>query len=220
MDNVFSLTMVLLAKSSKNGKYCLAGIDLEAESHGRYPLIRLISNDISSDYAVDNSFFCGNVNVLDLIYVNDLVYKPSNIQVENYLLTKRQSIKKIGSADKNFISSYLKNIYEKRFCQDTIFLDSKEFLYPNIVENQVRHSIELHYVTNLQTVILDYPNYGKQKTKANFFINKNQFLNISVTDPNFYGNTEKIDRACILVSIPNKPFNGKYYKYVSGIHPY
>ena len=59
-------------------------------------------------------------------------------------------------------------------------------------------------------------------TKAEFTYNGYRYLNMSVTDPNYYSVEDKwsTDNAILVISLPDSPYNGKYYyKFVAKIFP-
>lgn len=224
MYHLDTFTMVLLAKSVKNGKYCLAGIDPTRE-YPQHPLIRLIANDPITHNTIDESFFDGEVNPLDIVSISYSIPYPGRIQTENYLLHMPQCIKSIGSVDQSFIASELKHIYDTRFFQNYIFLDNREYMSSyEVYQNRISHSLEIHYVTDIEVFQRDYVDIHTPKHKVNFNLNGIHFSNMPMTDPRFYDTRSRINRACILVSIAERPIETsvgkKYYKYVSGIHPY
>lgn len=89
------ITMVVLTRSSKYGKNCVAGINLDNGSW-----VRLVTNDESSHGAVsDEDLVCedGNsVQVLDVIYAPVLGACDDAIQPENVLLDLQTYIEIVG----------------------------------------------------------------------------------------------------------------------------
>lgn len=205
------IRMVVLTRSSKYGKNCVAGIDLVNGSW-----VRLVTNDESSHGAVsDEDLVCedGNsVQVLDVIDAPVLGACNDEIQPENVLLDLDTYIEIVG---KMAIEDVL-NIHP---------LESRSNIlgniYPYITDARVEtvgYSLTIVEVNDLEIVQEENPS-GKPKTKVKFFYNGNEYENMSVTDENFYSaeNGTKYDRAILVVSI-GTPYNNKYYKFVSAIY--
>lgn len=205
------ITMVILTRSSKYGKNCVAGINLDNGSW-----VRLVTNDESSHGAVsDEDLVCedGNsVQVLDVINAPVLGTCDDAIQPENVLLDLQTYIEIVGRMS---IEEVL-NIHPLEF--RSYILGNK---YPYITEARVEtvgHSLTIVEVWDLEIVQEENPS-GKPKTKVKFYYNGNQYENVSVTDENFYSaeNGTKFNRAILVVSI-GTPYNNKYYKFVSAIY--
>lgn len=205
------ITMVVLTRSSKYGKNCVAGINLDNGSW-----VRLVTNDESSHGAVsDENLVCedGNsVQVLDVIYAPVLGACDDAIQPENVLLDLQTYIEIVGRMS---IEEVL-NVHPLEF--RSYILGNK---YPYITEARVEtvgHSLTIVEVWDLEIVQEENPS-GKPKTKVKFYYNGNQYENVSVTDENFYSaeNGTKFNRAILVVSI-GTPYNNKYYKFVSAIY--
>lgn len=205
------IRMVVLTKSSKYGKNCVAGINL---ANGSW--VRLVTNDESSHGAVsDEDLVCkdGNiVQVLDVIDAPILGACNTEIQPENVLLDLDTYIEIVG---KMSIEEVL-NVHP---------LESRGNIlgniYPYITEARVGgvgYSLTIVEVDDLEIVQEENPS-GKPKTKVKFNYNGNQYENISVTDEKFYSveNGTRYDKAILVVSI-GTPYNSKYYKFVSAIY--
>ncbi len=205
------IKMVVLTKSSKYGKNCVAGINLV---NGNW--VRLVTNDESSHGAVsDEDLVCKDgksVQVLDVIDAPIVGACNTEIQPENVLLDLDTYIEIVG---KMSIEEVL-NIHP---------LESKSNIlgniYSYITEARVRfvgYSLTIVGVNDLEIVQEENP-LGKPKTKAKFYYKGNRYENMSVTDDKFYSvkNGTMYDRAILVVSI-GTPYNGKYYKFVSAIY--
>lgn len=205
------IRMVVLTKSSKYGKNCVAGINL---ANGGW--VRLVTNDESSHGAVsDEDLICqdGNiVQVLDIIDAPILGACNTEIQPENILLDLGTYIEIVG---KMSIEEVLKfHPLESRS-------DILGNIYPYITETRigsVGYSLTIVEVNDLE-IVQEENLAGKPKTKINFNYNGKQYKNISVTDEKFYyaKNGTRYNTAILVVSI-GIPYNNRYYKFVSAIY--
>ena len=84
------MNFVILTKSSKHGKYCVAGIDI---SNGNW--VRLTTDDVNTDGAVsDEDLECidgRNAQVMDEIEI-DVEPDPDPIQPENMKIIPRNGL--------------------------------------------------------------------------------------------------------------------------------
>lgn len=205
------IRMVVLTRSSKYGKNCVAGINLVNGSW-----VRLVTNDESSHGAVsDEDLVCedGNsVQVLDVIEASVLETCNDKIQPENVLLDLRTYIEIVG----------------KMSIEDVLSIHPLELrsnilgnIYPYITDarvGSVGYSLAIVGVNDLEIVQEENPS-GKPKTKVKFYYNGDEYENMSVTDEKFYSvkNGTKYSRAILVISI-GTPYNSKYYKFVSAIY--
>ena len=208
---MWKIRMVVLTKSSKYGKNCVAGINLVS---GNW--VRLVTNDESSHGAVsDDDLVCENgnsVQVLDVIDAPVFGVCNDEIQPENVLLDLDTYIEIIG---KMSIEDVL-NIHPLESRRNIL-----GNIYPYITDariGSVGYSLTIVGVDDLEIVQEENP-AGKPKTKVKFNYNGNQYENISVTDEKFYSvkNGTRYDKAILVVSI-GTPYNSKYYKFVSAIY--
>lgn len=205
------IRMVVLTKSSKYGKNCVAGINLV---NGNW--VRLVTNDESSHGAVsDDDLVCENgnsVQVLDVIDAPVFWVCNDEIQPENVLLDLDTYIEIIG---KMSIEDVL-NIHPLESRRNIL-----GNIYPYITDARIGslgYSLTIVGVDDLEIVQKENP-AGKQKTKVKFNYNGNQYENISVTDEKFYSvkNGTRYNKAILVVSI-GTPYNSRYYKFVSAIY--
>lgn len=205
------IRMVVLTKSSKYGKNCVAGINLV---NGNW--VRLVTNDESSHGAVsDDDLVCENgnsVQVLDVIDAPVFGVCNDEIQPENVLLDLDTYIEIIG---KMSIEDVL-NIHPLESRRNIL-----GNIYPYITDARIGslgYSLTIVGVDDLEIVQKENP-AGKQKTKVKFNYNGNQYENISVTDEKFYSvkNGTRYNKAILVVSI-GTPYNSRYYKFVSAIY--
>lgn len=201
--------VVILTMSSKNKKYCVAGID---KSSGKW--IRLISNDASSHGALSrnevrysNGMQC---KPLDIAKVSIIEERPSDYQPENTLIDTQKRWRKI---DELTVDDLLKIYPPERHA----YLLGNQYAY--ITEARigaVGHSLIMVKVNNLTI----YRPYGF-KIKAMFTYNGCEYEDISVTDPEYFENVEfKYKTALLVMSLPEFPFpENRYYKFIAKIFP-
>lgn len=203
---IFNIKMLVLTKSVKYGGLCVSGIDLSSKQ-----LIRLVANKEGAEISKSDFTFNGQpVNVLDVIAVR-CIYSPLLIQKENYIL---------------------KTIFGKRVIPATILelekvmktIKNGNLLYTNfcsIKEKDTRTlygSLMIVEVTNLK-LYTTQNNQGKSKTKADFSYKKQSYISFAVTDSDFFNKTMTIEHCKIVLSIPEKPYNGYHYKFIAKIFP-
>jgi hypothetical protein len=80
--------------------------------------------------------------------------------------------------------------------------------------------LELIEVSNF-TIHRNAETDTKPKTKASFLYQNTYYNNMSVTDPQYYDkpNGFVLRRAALVMSLPDDPFAGKYYKFAAQIFP-
>ena len=206
-----SIRLIIMTESSKFAGKCVAGIDV-----GSGKWVRLVSDDEETHGAIANRDLYyqdgGKCEVLDIVDVPILEECGDDIQPENVLVDTSKYIRYAGMAS---LKDVLK-IHPAEMRSD--ILGNK---YPYISEQRigtVGYSLALVEVQNLEIVQVENP-IGRPKTKANFTFQGCLYTQMSVTDPRFYSvvSGTRYDRAILVVSI-GTPYNGKYYKFVSGIY--
>lgn len=190
------MNLVILTKSSKHGKYCVAGLDV---SNGNW--VRLTTDDITTDGAVsDEDLECidGRIaQVMDEIEI-DAEPDPDLIQPENMKIISRNGLPR-------FIQQYDLNMVLQ--------------IHPAERENYV-------FFTRYKTIKPEYINYPKSlmliearnlvvgqsngKVVASFDYAANRYTDVHVTDPETYpiidnGNVIRSLNAFLVVSL-GKPY--------------
>ena len=200
--------IVMLTKSSKFGKYCVAGIDLYKREW-----VRLVSPTGESDGAIsdyemrsaDGYIF----KPLDVVKVATIKRDPIGCQTENQVLDTRYPWTLLGTMT---LSGVL--YHHPIETPNYIFEDTQKYLLEDAVK-KYNHSLVFTEVTNL-TVYKNELN----KQKCSFTYNGYNYYDISVTDPDYYTYLEcKIQKAYIVVSIPHSAYEGRFYKFVAKIFP-
>ena len=208
---MWKIRMVVLTRSSKYGKKCVAGIDL---IYGNW--VRLVTNDESSYGAVSSKDLLykdgESVQVLDIIDAPILSVCNTEMQPENVLLDLDTYIERVGRMS---IQEVL-NIHP---------LESRSNIlgniYPYITEARVEflnHSLTIVEVNDLEIFQEKNPS-GKPKTKTGFYYNGNKYENMSVTDEKFYSiKSGTCYKSAILVVSIGTPYKNKYYKFIAAIY--
>lgn len=203
------MQFTVLSKSSKNQNKCVAGV-LEDGS-----LIRIVSDDETTDCAIPNwylrnSYHNLDIQVLDEIEVSVIGNCPNEIQSENILVDVNQLPVVVGH----------KSLQDALQYAD---LNADEYIFGNTCSFLTEQEA-MEIGCSLQFVICDnvhiYKNaYGK--TRVDFDYNGNRYVGIRVTDRDYYDVIDlQQNNAAILLSLPHNPdpYNMKrYYKFAARI---
>ena len=211
--NELQIQVVILTKSAKFGKFCVAGIDVHT---GKW--VRLTSSDANCHGAIDEKYLrCPDntiCNVLDVVNVAISSYCPQNVQPENYLIDERFRFRKIGKMTIN-------DVITIHPCENYEYIFGNE--YCKVKEQNINgmgHSLTLVEVSDL--ILTKHVNNSDQpKTKASFIYNNKQYNDFSVTDQNFFciNGIVKHKHTYLVVSLPDSSFgdNHYYYKFIAKI---
>lgn len=206
--------VVILTKSSKFGRFCVAGVDLRT---GEW--VRFVSDDLPSH---------GALSELDITFANQSVCKPLDVvsvdvvrpeplahQPENYLINSQELWRKTGEL----------SIFE---VLDVHPAEVRDFIYGNTNSfvdeweiDGIDHSLTLVYVSSL-TIHQTINSFNKPKSKASFFYNGKWYSGMSVTDRKYYAVPDgtRYTNAYLVVSLPDTPFpENCYYKFIAQIFP-
>ena len=172
------IQVVILTKSAKFGKFCVAGIDVNT---GEW--IRLTSNDGTCHGAIDGRYLRyldGTIcNVLDVVAVSNTMRNPQRVQPENYLVDESSKLNKIDEMT-------IDDVIAIHPCEKHIYIFGNQYCCvreQNI--NAVGRSLTLVEVRRL-VLTRQANNVGASKTKASFIYEGAEYNNISVTDPEFF----------------------------------
>ena len=203
-------TVAILTMSSKNGGYCVAGVDV---NNGNW--IRLVSDVVythgalsNNDIKYQNGRYCRPLDIVEVPIIRSM---PLEYQPENVLIDTKKYWKKIDTI-------LLEDILEIHPPEYHDVLLGNQYSY--ITEagiGKVGHSLILVKVTGLT---IFHPN--ERSTKATFTYNNTQYNDISVTDPDYYSvqNRWYTKNAILVMSLPESLYNGNYYyKFVAKIFP-
>ncbi|MBS5388923.1 MAG: hypothetical protein KHY31_16335 [Clostridiales bacterium] len=202
--------VAILTMSSKNGGYCVAGIDVE---NGKW--IRLVSNDnkthgalSNEDIKYQNGQYC---KPLDLVQIPIIRNAPLEHQPENVLIDSSKYWRKVRTLT-------LDDVLKMHPVEYHFFLLGNQYAY--ITEagiGNVDHSLIIVEVSDLT---VEHPT--ERSTKATFTYRGVIYKDISVTDRDFYSvpNLWYTKKAVLVMSLPDAPYNGNwYYKFIAKIFP-
>ena len=205
---MFTIDLVILTKSSKRGKFCVAGIDLRTQDW-----VRLISSNDDCDGAVSDAEMRTRDGYVfkpfDVAKVTVTKHSPIGCQSENYVISCGHPWQLLGTMTLDGVL---------QFCS----LEKSQFIYgntrkyiPSELINDFSRSLLLAEISDMKV----YKNDGG-KQKCSFKYNGYNYYDISVTDPDYYKYSEcEIKKAYIVVSLPHTDYEGKYYKFVAKIFP-
>lgn len=207
------IRMIIMTESSKFSGKCIAGIDVES---GKW--VRIVSDDEEAHGAIANSnlFYQdgSKCEVLDVVDIPIIGECGDNIQPENVLIDTSEYIKYVAMASlEDVLRIHLAEV------RNDILGNMYSYVTAQRVDS-VGYSLALVDVQDLKIEQVENP-YGRPKTKASFTYQECSYTQMSVTDPRFYSvaSGTVYDRAVLVISI-GTPYNGKYYKFVSGIYLY
>ena len=207
--------IVILTKSKKYGKYCVAGIDLKTNKW-----IRLVKNDNEHDGALgDIDMICDDYTIAD---VQDVVKVPIAKEIPNGCQTENNLIDR-GKWQKLGKMSLKKIVFNTiPIDEPYVFCDNQCCLDANSIQN-IDYSLQIAKAENLK-IYYKVKEDGSIKVKADFLNNSNTYSMISVTDTKICKKIETqkeifINKAYIIVSLPKNAYEGFYYKFIAQIFP-
>lgn len=209
--------IVILAKSSKHGEYCIAGIDT---STGEW--IRPISNNTSNEGSVpidDIIYSDGNqVEILDKVRINILSYNPTKSQPENYIYDNTQRWVKTGSCS-------LEEIIKSRGYDkvDMVFYNDRKDVLEGELDGQ--GSLLFLNVKNSYILIKTFDD-GNRRIQLNFEYNNKSYKYFGISDKVIQDNFRNLqdgvynrrDDLSVVISLTDKfTITNKYYKMIAQI---
>lgn len=202
------LEVVILTKSSKNGGYCVAGVNLK---NGNW--IRLVSDDACTHRALScdaikypNGSICKPLDVVEIPIIKSM---PLKYQPENFLIDTQKNWKKINTLS---LEDILK-IHPPEY--HNVLLGNR---YNRITEEEIKNVGRSLILVKVTDLTIEHPR--EKSTKATFTYNNTQYSNMSVTDPNYYdiSNHWHTDNAILVMSLPESPYlDSCYYKFIAKI---
>jgi hypothetical protein len=201
IKNTRKIKIAIIAKSNKkrnNGQYgfCVAGI----KEDGSW--IRLVSDQFGDSLPKNIAFHCGDVILAD---VEDapLQYQPENAILLGYSFlmenayTYFKKIKNVGEI--GIFGNYYNSLLPEKVTDN---MGSFRYLQVN--------DLEIYWNVDI-------------KCKVSFTYKDNRYTEFSLTDPNSYtvrgSEPKKIDKAYVVISLPNYTWNHKLHKFVAAIYP-
>ena len=202
----YTKDIVILTKSAKNGGYCVAGIDIKTKKW-----VRLVK-ETEPIYDEDMVYHVNKKRCyfkpLDVVRVPFKFPCPNGCQTENEAIDiscpwefqytwTLEDVLKIHPAEK------YPNIFGNYSCA----LDASE-------KNRMLYSLML-----IRAYGLEFYTSTTGKTKLNFQYNGRKYLNMSVTDRDYFGCENHYNLAYLVVSIPNdiSPKYSRYYKFIAKV---
>lgn len=206
-------TIVVLAKSIKHGKYCIAGKDIESKEW-----LRPVSDKNGAELSYEQSKCINNQwklegnppynsKILQKLEIKLLQHVPLMNQPENYLVSED-----IWQHKYNIEKSEIKNYLDE---PDTLWGEGDRVNYSLIQSNYIfiKQSLYLVKVDNLSLFI------NEDKKRRVSFRYRGILYDFSVTDPCFdsikEGNSQGLD-GILCISL-GENFNGFCYKIVATV---
>ncbi len=209
-------TMIILTKSRKLGKSCVAGIDYNTSKW-----IRLINSCYEGggladrDLLTEDGTMCGILDVVEVECTNQFVmtnYHPENVQINDQV-----PMKKVGHVTWDEVASRNLEIISDQ----TILHCERGYSYCNMTDlydkNRPR-SLQFLHVHDL--TLARNEEFGKIKTRAHFTY-RGAAYGMVVTDPEFERGetgTFHYGEAYLIVS-RGLPFNSGHYSLVAKVVP-
>lgn len=207
--------IIILAKSSKHGEYCIAGIDTKT---GEW--IRPISNNLVHEGSVpleDITYENGNeLQILDKVKIKFTLHSPTKSQPENYIYDSSSYWVKTGNAT-------IEDVVKMRGYDDVekVFYNTGK----EVLEREINGgpSLLLLRVNNPYIFIKTFEN---QKVQLNFEYNNCNYSYFKISDPQvkrYYaskcdGSHDHREYLDVVFSLTDKHIeSGKYYKMVAQI---
>ncbi len=199
------MKLLVLAKSSKHGNYCLAGLNLDT-----YKFVRILGSGeygafLDSDCKLDNG---KKISLLDCIEINLKKENDNHAQTENY-----SCVSKTATYCCKYSYQRLIDLYQDTLITDSFVKKSEPIGY--LTRNNyktVSHSLELIKVNNLTV----YPNWT-----CSFDFKGEKYCFMKITDFNFKNKSCNYSCAYLLVSLSGEDRytleNNKFYVFVSSI---
>lgn len=205
------MTFVVLSKSAKNGNKCVAGM----QRNGK--LVRIVTSDMVTDGAIPNWYMKNSrygldVQILDEIEVEVLKNMPNEIQPENYLIDTNKLPRVLGHESLQEVIMKVDNDEDPY-----VFMNNARFLKEEEATS-IDYSLKIIIADSVQ---ISVNSYGK--TKADFTYNDVCYVDISVTDHDYFDTNGCIlTKACLFLSLAHQPYTtdegeNRYYKFIAKI---
>lgn len=171
---MFTKKIAVLAKSAKNGSFCVAGLSNKGE------WIRPISKnpEIKNAVPVEDTIFSDgtNLKILDVVEIQFLKSQDNFIQPENFYYDDKIVWKKVGNVTLEKIINW--HGFDDR---EKIFYNFDRFVEPKTIQRQkIKESLLILQIKNLSIKI----ELAEERKKffADFEYNDTNYKNFSVGD--------------------------------------
>lgn len=203
-----SLKVVILAKSYKNGGFCVGGLDMNTNQW-----VRIVSDDEESHGAVfhgsmkfQDGSYCQPLDVVRVPVLQELpgIYQPENILMDR----SRRWVKICEMSIQEVLAFHEPEIYRYLLGNS----------YPYITSDYIDRAGRSLILVKVQDFVIT----DAEHHKASFVYNTVRYENMSVTDPDYYTeeNGMRIAQAALVMSLPDVPYNERYfYKFIAKIYP-
>ena len=165
--------IIVLAKSSKGGGFCIAGVDVD---NGKW--IRPISLNIGNEGSVpllDITYEDGSeVQIFDKVQIKLLSPKPTTAQPENYVYDASVKWKKTGESSLEEVINF--RGYDRT---DKVFYNGEKEVSKNEIDG--RPSLLLLNIRNSYIFIKTF-NDGNRKVQLNFEFNNREYKYFKISD--------------------------------------
>lgn len=207
--------IIVLAKSSKHGEFCIAGIDT---STGEW--VRPVSNNPLYEGSVphdDIRYADGTeLQVLDKVKIKFLSHSPSRSQPENYLYDSR------CPWEKTDISTIQEVIDSRGYDDNDIIFYNLNHI---VTEDEIIEGQPSLLLVRVNRPYIFIKTFERKKIKLNFEYNNDNYKYFSISDPvvnrehlyNHDGKYNKGEYLDVVFSLTGKHIDGKYYKMVAQI---
>lgn len=204
------MDVIILSKSSKHHKYCVAGINLKTGD-----FVRLNSEDEMTHGALGNDdMICddkSSCEVLDIVHIRIKEKKPLPTQPENVIVDQSYQWKKLGKCSVGELVKYLSYKSQSKVFGSNIYCLSEVQAF------ECNRSLELVRAKNI-VLYFQQNAFGQKKSRVDFYINGLWHKAYYMTDPSYYTAKDRtvINDAILLISIPD---GEPYFKFISKIFP-
>ena len=210
-----NIDAVLMAKSTMWGKFCTAGIDIHSGMWVRF--VGYGDGDPLDDSQMMFLNDGGSCEPLDVARVRVAKRVPGKNHTEDCMI-ERDGWLRLGRMT---IQDVLKIHDEEEYRY--IYGNGREYLTEEeMQQKRFRYSLILVRAENL-TLRIKQSFEGQKRVRAEFVHHGRPYQDIRVTDteyePENVRDGQRIGTAFLVMSMPVKPFKGRYYKLIAKIFP-
>ena len=204
---------VVLAKSNMWGSFCVAGVEMRS---GRW--VRFVSYGDGEPLDDSKMIFindAGSCEPLDAVRVRVAQRIPHKNHSEDCMIERDAWLKLGRLSIEEVLKIHEDEEYRFIFGNDREYVTDEEMR-----ELRYRYSLILVKAENL-TLHIERNRENLLKTRAEFTHHGREYTHIRVTDPEYAVEKESqsIGLAYLVMSMPVKPFHGRYYKLAAKILP-
>ena len=206
---------VLMAKSTMWGKFCTAGIDIHSGMWVRF--VGYGDGDPLDDSQMMFLNDGGSCEPLDVARVRVAKRVPDKNHTEDCMIERDGWLRLGRMTIQEVLQTHPEEEYRYIYGNDREYLTEKE-----MQEKRFRYSLILVRAENL-VLRFERNRKGKVRAIAEFIHHGRAYSKIRVTDteyePEEIREDQRIGDAFLVMSMPVKPFRGRYYKLIAKIFP-